>query len=212
MRDHLRMPVVAASLDRSPTRRDAQRLETRQRLFDAAVAEFHDRGYAGTDIGSIAKSVGVTRGTFYFHFPTKEHVLAELELLEERRIASHLASMLRGSAGLGDMFTAVINGVVGAERRLGADLLRDMCALHFQPSMAVGDDVEDHPLAAVLVEAIEQATQRGDLDPRTNAAEMATIFLTGVFGLLATSQGSARLRSRLLKQFCSMTINGMRTP
>ena len=59
--------------------RDAQRLETRARVFDAAVAEIGRSGLAGADVSAIARAAGVVRGTFDFHFPTKEHVLVELE-------------------------------------------------------------------------------------------------------------------------------------
>jgi AcrR family transcriptional regulator len=53
-------------------------LETRARLFDAALAEIGRSGLAGADVTAIASAAGVVQGTFYFHFPTKEHVLVEL--------------------------------------------------------------------------------------------------------------------------------------
>lgn len=70
--------------------REAQRLETRARLFDAAVAEISRSGLTGADVSSIVAAAGVARGTFYFHFPTKEHVLAELVRTEEARIVAKL--------------------------------------------------------------------------------------------------------------------------
>src|SRR6202048_4812594 len=72
--------------------REAQRLETRARLFDAAVAEMSRSGLAGADVSTIATAVGVARGTFYFHFPTKEHVMVELERAEEAKIEAKLAT------------------------------------------------------------------------------------------------------------------------
>jgi AcrR family transcriptional regulator len=79
------------------TSREAQRLQTRQRVYQAAVAEFRRTGMAEADVAVIAKEAGVARGTFYFHFPTKEHVLAELERHEEARLAAQLARFLAGS-------------------------------------------------------------------------------------------------------------------
>ena len=70
--------------------REAQRLQTRARVFDAAVAEFGRSGLAGADVAAIAATAGVARGTFYFHFPTKEHVLVELERAEEAKIVATL--------------------------------------------------------------------------------------------------------------------------
>src|ERR1700759_3056555 len=73
------------------TGRDAQRQQTRQRVYAAAIAEFKRVGLAEADIGVIAKEAGVARGTFYFHYPTKEHALAQLERAEEARIAAQLS-------------------------------------------------------------------------------------------------------------------------
>jgi AcrR family transcriptional regulator len=70
--------------------REAQRLQTRARAFDAAVAEIGRSGLAGADVAAIAAAAGVARGTFYFHFPTKEHVLVELERAEELKIVAML--------------------------------------------------------------------------------------------------------------------------
>ncbi len=72
--------------------RDAQRLETRTRLFDAAVAEIGRAGLAGADVSTIAAAAGVARGTFYFHFPTKEHVVVEAERGEEAKIVARLGT------------------------------------------------------------------------------------------------------------------------
>src|SRR6516162_6940340 len=72
--------------------REAQRLQTRARLFDTAVAEVGRSGLAGTDVAAIAAAAGVSRGTFYFHFPTKEHVLVELVRAEEVKIVAKLAT------------------------------------------------------------------------------------------------------------------------
>ena len=65
-----------------PTQRERQRAETRERLFQAALDEFRREGVAGARIERIASAVGVVRGTFYFHFPTKDHVLHEGDVVE----------------------------------------------------------------------------------------------------------------------------------
>ena len=72
--------------------REVQRLETRVRVFDAAVAEIRRSGLAGADVSTIAAAAGVVRGTFYFHFPTKEHVVVEAERTEEAKIVARLGT------------------------------------------------------------------------------------------------------------------------
>ena len=58
--------------------RTRHRLKTRDRVFAAALAEFRRVGVASAQIEDIVKTAGVARGTFYLHFPTKDHVLMEL--------------------------------------------------------------------------------------------------------------------------------------
>src|SRR3984957_12373093 len=74
--------------------RDAQRQQTRQKGYAAALAAYKQPGMAAADVGDIAAAAGVARGTFYFRFPTKEHVLAELERHEEARLVGQLSKFL----------------------------------------------------------------------------------------------------------------------
>ena len=60
-----------------PSAREIQRQRTRARLFDAAMAEFARAGFANASVAEIARAADVSRPSFYFHFPTKEHVLLE---------------------------------------------------------------------------------------------------------------------------------------
>jgi AcrR family transcriptional regulator len=73
-----------------PSRREQQRLETRQRVFDAAVEVFRRDGVSAAKIEDITRLAEVSRGTFYFHFPTKEHVLTELLLVEEAELVDRV--------------------------------------------------------------------------------------------------------------------------
>jgi len=54
--------------------RSAQR--TRQRILDAAYALFRRRGYTRASMDEIAVATGVTKRTLYFHFRSKDELLA----------------------------------------------------------------------------------------------------------------------------------------
>ena len=74
--------------------RDRQREETRLRVFAACRSRsFDGDGVAQSRIDEIAKLAGVSHGTFYFHFPTKDDVLAELLDLSEQRITAAIESL-----------------------------------------------------------------------------------------------------------------------
>src|SRR5436305_5690062 len=102
--------------------REAKRLQTRERLMGAAIAEFKRAGMAEADVGAIVTAAGVAHGTFFFHFPTKEHVLLELEQREELRIAKQLARSVSSELDLPATLNEAVRLVMGLERRLGAVL------------------------------------------------------------------------------------------
>ena len=85
----------------------------------AAIAEFARAGMAEADVAAIVAAAGVAHGTFFFHFPTKEHVLLELERREEDRIAKQFAQFLKSKHDLVSALNEAVRLVVGLERRLG---------------------------------------------------------------------------------------------
>jgi AcrR family transcriptional regulator len=52
--------------------------ERKQQLVDAAVELFAANGYAATRIQDICHRAGVAKGLFYWYFPTKQELFAEL--------------------------------------------------------------------------------------------------------------------------------------
>src|SRR5215470_1514565 len=84
------MPTTAAVPLGSYPSRTRRRLRTRDRLFEAALAEFHRAGVDAAQIEAIVRAAGVARGTFYLHFPTKDHVLMELLRRKQSALAERL--------------------------------------------------------------------------------------------------------------------------
>jgi AcrR family transcriptional regulator len=189
--------------------REAQRLQTRARLFDAAVAEIGRSGLAGTDVAAIAAAVGVARGTFYFHFPTKEHVLVELERAEEVKIAATLDAEKSGPGDLTSTLTSLVREVLVAEDRLGPVVFRDMLGLHFSATRPLEDELAEHPLAEFVIGAIAQAQAAQRVSPDADAGELGAIFLTGLFALLATGGTASRGRVALLDRYVKTIVHGM---
>jgi len=191
-----------------PSAREAKRLQTRERLMGAAIAEFKRSGMSEADVGAIVTAAGVAHGTFFFHFPTKEHVLLELERREEERIAKQLDRYVASKHGdLSAILKEAVRLVVGLERRLGAVLFKDFLALHFSQTRPT-DESKEHPVIVTVAQEIERAQQHGDADADVNPMNSAVFFLLGLYALLTTTHDWPT-QGAMLEDYVTRTLRGI---
>ena len=62
--------------------------ETRKRILETARVAFTENGYRSTSMNDLIAAAGVTKGGFYFHFPSKADVGIEVVRSEQARLAS----------------------------------------------------------------------------------------------------------------------------
>ena len=203
-----------ATAEDKPNGREVQRQETRQRVYTAAVAEFRRVGMAAADVSVIAKEARVARGTFYFHFPTKEHILAELERHEEARLAAQLEKFLARPHDLAGALHEVVRLMAQMERRVGRTLFREMLALHFSASRpeVLPDTGQwaDYPMMTLVVRAIGLARDRGETYPEADALRTAQFFMLGLYAMLITSHGrSQAARAEILDNFVATVLRSV---
>ncbi|MGV0718723.1 TetR/AcrR family transcriptional regulator [Mycolicibacterium sp. XJ662] len=188
--------------------RKAQRLQTRERILGAAITEFTKSGMAGADVNAIAAAAGVAHGTFFFHFPSKEHVLLELESRQEARIATEFAEFLEHRHDLVTTLTAVVDLVTDLERRFGPVLFKELLALHFSPTRPHKDEWTDHPVIVLLVRELERGRGDGEVHPEVDAFYSATFFLLGIYGVLTTTD-NPDTRDTMLTKLVSTAVRGL---
>lgn len=191
--------------------REAKRLQTRERLLGAAVAEFKRSGMADADVGAIVAAAGVAHGTFFFHFPTKEHVLLELEQREEQRIANQFARFQESEHDLPAALHEAARVVIALERRLGVALFKNFLALHFSPTRPPTEVGRDHPIIVAVAREIEDAQRRGDVDPDVNPINSAVFFLLGLYALLTTTTGWP-VRDTMVEDYVKRTLWSLVAP
>jgi AcrR family transcriptional regulator len=191
--------------------REAKRLQTRERLMGAAIAEFKRSGMADAEVSAIVAAAGVAHGTFFFHFPTKEHVLLELEHREEERIAKQFGQFLTSHRELADVLNEAVRQVKGLERRLGDLLFKDFLALHFSQTRPPTEGAHDHPLIVLVAEQIELARDRGETDPEVNPVNSAVFFLLGLYALLITTHNWPT-REALVDDYAARSLRSMGQP
>ncbi len=86
------MPIAAAS--RRPTTRARDR--TQRLLIDAAVRIFARKGTGAAAIHEVAAEAGVSNGTFYNYFRTREELVAAASLSLAERLFDEITASARG--------------------------------------------------------------------------------------------------------------------
>ena len=71
-------PGPATPHPKPASNRAERAADRRQAIFDAALDEFTERGYAATRLDDVARRAGVAKGTIYLHFKDKQALFQEL--------------------------------------------------------------------------------------------------------------------------------------
>lgn len=185
-------------------------LQTRERLLGAALAEFKRAGMAGADTTAIVAAAGVAHGTFFFHFPTKEHVLLELEKREQDRMAAELTRYFATAHSVHDTLAEAVRALETIERRLGRRLFKDFLALHFSTTRPPSEEWTNYPMAVAVVEELDRARRRGEIPTDVDVLHNGVSFLLGLYALLLTLPEAAEVRQPAIDEYLTTYGYGLR--
>jgi len=140
----------------------------RERILAAAFALFQESGYGSTSMTRIARAARITPAAIYWHFPSKQELLAEMLKGMYRRSYADLSGSVRaeGSATerLGDYIRAYVRiqlEDVGERRNHSYATLAS--------SLAEEDQRElgrlSRPYIELLREILRQGIESGEFDP-----------------------------------------------
>lgn len=156
------------------TRRERQRLETRERIFESSLEEFRANGMASASIDRIVEKVGVARGTFYFHFPTKEHVLIELQHRGAAELVEALKAQGPPPGSVAEFLRRVLRAILESYGE-DATLRREIMAMYLRNQLNPALSAE--PLIVLVVDYFADAAERGAIRSDIPAEVMAVRFL-----------------------------------
>jgi AcrR family transcriptional regulator len=189
----------------------AQGRETMQKLFDAGMQVFAERGYHAARVDDIVRVAETSHGTFYLYFTNKEDLLRALALdcaEEMRQLADALRPIGPGAEGRKEL-RSFLEGFVGIYRRYGPVIRawmedqavdRDLDRVGVKAFTAIGSRLgelmreagavtaaEEHAAVAALMAMLERfsyatASRRLMLDDATMLDTLAPIIHRGFFG------------------------------
>lgn len=181
-----------------PGTRARQRADTRERLFEAALREFAQVGFAGAQIDRIARTAGVARGTFYFHFPTKDDVLLELAQRINARVVRRLEQLEATGPSLEALLTQLGEAVVEEHGRIAeAGLATDVLSIYTRRPVELRERlhaVRASTVTDALATALRRLVREGELEETVPPEELAAIVTSSLIGVLARAQPGEPVR------------------
>ena len=150
----------------------------RERLVVAAVDLFTEQGYDATTVAQIAERAGLTKSTFFRHFPDKRELLVAGQEALSRLLAEGIAQAPADASPL----EAVAAGLERAASMMGP-MNRELgprlkAAVAASAELQARDALKSVGLAVAMTEAL---VERGVPDP--------TAHLAGELGVLAFKRG-----------------------
>ncbi len=189
--------------------RDEQRERTRRRVYERALEVFRRDGVVACRVEDIASAAGVSRGSFYFHFPTKEHVLLERMRETEDVICDEL-EQLAPEAPIAEVL-ALLNAQLAAIWEPDPQLLPDVAGAALRFAALTMEDRESTRLRHVLAARFLAAVEREEIAGRVPAETLSDLYLGHILAALLAWYGNRSLSLRsMLDAVTELFWNGAR--
>lgn len=187
------------------TSRDKQREESRERLFQASLEIFRRDGFRSARVDDITLVAGLSRTSFYFHFPTKEDVLLELNRRLEQPVVQRLAELTdRPLSHVIEELTAAIASQWVDHRALAIDAVT--VALRVEAERYRGE--REVSLRGELVRRFREWISSGSLPKRHAAELLADAYLFNCFAALTAWGGGDGELKVVLRSAGELFLNG----
>lgn len=192
---------------KSPNSRDLQRQETFVRVYEAALEEFRRVGVDKARVSDICQLAGVAKGTFFFHFPTKDDVLLE----RQRQISEAMADRIERELGQvkdAREFLGGLTAIVLEEHQAVADLelVRQINLAIIRQAGSPSLGAQHTAFGAALSSQIRRLQQSGVLKKDVDPVHLADCLRLSFFGFLVNPRSSfetSRPRIALLTSLLS---------
>mgnify|MGYP001175915553 CR=1 FL=1 len=139
---------------------------TRQRILNAATEIFSEKGYHGTAVDDIVKASNSSKGSFYFHFPSKQEIFFSLIDRFVASLISNIEIAIDRESGIYDKINAalgIVFNTIAKHRSLARILLSGGMGLG-----KVFDEklLDGHArLAGLIKRYLDLAIEEGSIEP-----------------------------------------------
>ena len=154
------------------SRQQQKSRETREKIFQAAKRILQKKGYEELSIKNICEEAGVSNGSFYHHFKTKDDLLSYY-IEDQPKIDPDLLELPGNAAGVREGIIQVYMNYVKYCRELGVEF---MAEYYDTKNQALNADIRtERPYPIVTVQTyVEKAIQAGIVSLNVKIEEFTT--------------------------------------
>lgn len=153
---------------------------TKKEMMDGAVQLFREKGYEAVSVGSICDLFGVTRGSFYHHFNSKEELL--LGWIQEKADELNRGYEADLSKPAKDNLRALLMGYASFLEWVGRDLMHSTLAAMTNGDRSVWYGILDPIISNSTAQLIEKCQAEGSIPVTHSADEYVRLYASAVIG------------------------------
>lgn len=152
---------------------------TKAEILSCAARLFRTKGYAAVTLREIAKGVGLTTGSFYYHFTSKEEIVSEIleqghrrVLSEVRKAISDLETNADGRLILQTAIRSHIQCLLGDDSFPSANI---RIFAHVPAEVRTASLGVRHEYEGYWIRLLRQCQERGESDPNIDPAVLSNL-------------------------------------
>lgn len=197
--------------------RAEQKAQRPQEIMEAAFEEFAIKGYAATRLDDIARRLGISKGTIYLYFPTKEALFEAMAHYHSKpyRDVLKMADSFQGTCG-----ERLRQLLLFAFEKISKDTkIQQMLRLSLSEGIRLPEIVERHydefvePLAALISKLLREGVDAGEFrdGPASGTPEVVMSAILNLMILHINVTGQRHLnKSNLIDAHLDLMLNGLR--
>lgn len=199
----------------------ADRNEVKKQIFEKCIPLINQKGFNSLGVKEITDTAGMSKGSFYNYFPSKEQFGVELINYYAKKTENALQSRLfADNRNIRERFVNVYfyfkeiydtHGIKGVESILSAFSVELSVV---SPDIKNAVDMAYNAIKAVFEEAVEEGQKKGEVYSHLNKTDTAEFLLISWYGAILRMRASGSFAPfRLCQDFVLNTVfinNGRR--
>jgi len=195
------------------TDRQKQAIATHQKIYKTALRLFQKEGFDRVTVDEICEKAGVSKGTFYIYFASKEQVVLDLFSMADKIYDDFLAEELAAVDNPLDKMLLLGRKALNYIKDMGIDVIQVTYRTRISFNKAVNSGAyENRSLYQIVEGLVEDALARGFIREDLTADDITRLVLrclTGVVYDWCVAKGNFELVNEGEKAF-RVLLRGLR--